>query len=135
MPKKARSKSRAERVLRWMARGLGSALAATWLLIAVASAYAGDEPFTLESLGITIFGALAIAGALIAWRCERPGGGVLFLGGLGFGCFGYCSAGRSKPLAALLTGGPMVVSGLLFLAAARLAHGRGTKHIDGGGTL
>jgi hypothetical protein len=124
VPQKARSKNRAERVLRWIARALGSALAATWLLIGVTSAYAGDEPFTLESLGITVYSSLAIAGALIAWRRERPGGSVLFLGGLAFGGFAYCTAGRNMAFAALFTGGPMVSSGRLFLAASRLAAAR-----------
>jgi len=117
-------------VLRWTARLVASVLALTWLTFGVISTLAAGEPFTAESLAIATFGLVAIAGAVIAWRRERLGGSVLFLGGVAFAVFAYWSAGRNKPLAALFSGGPMLLAGALFWAAARLAVARSARHLD-----
>ena len=91
----AGSKTRAETVLRWTGRLLGSVLAAAWLFFGAISALFAREPFTIESLAIATFGFITIAGAVFAWRRERLGGSVLFLGGLALGAFAYWSAGRT----------------------------------------
>jgi hypothetical protein len=108
---------RAAAWLRWIARGMGSLMAGFWLVAAAASALSAREPWTQESTLIALFVLGAASGVLIGWRRERIGGTLLVIVGLAFSAFAYFSAGRNKGYAMLVSGGPFLIVGILFLAA------------------
>ncbi len=103
--------------LRWIARGMGSLIAGLWLVAAVASALRAREPWTRESTIIALLVLGGASGVLTGWRRERIGGMILVIVGLAFSTFAYLSAGRNKGYAVLVSGGPFLIIGLLFLAA------------------
>ncbi|RMF69345.1 MAG: hypothetical protein D6743_01960 [Calditrichaeota bacterium] len=103
--------------LRWSARGVGSLAAASWLFVIIAGAVAKEEPWTSESTVLTVLGAASALGVLIAWRKEGLGGLLLVACGIAGNIFGWIAAGRNKAVAMLVTGGPFVVAGLLFIGS------------------
>jgi len=105
--------------LRWIARGMGSLMAGLWLVAGAASALSAREPWTQESTIIALLVLTAASGVLTGWRRERIGGTLLVIVGLAFSVFAYLSAGRNKGYAMLVSGGPFLMVGLLFLAAWR----------------
>ncbi len=113
--------ARAATWLRWIARGMGSLVAGLWLVAAVASALSVREPWTRESTIITLLVLGAAWGVVMGWRRERIGGTILVIVGLAFSTFAYLSAGRNKGYAMLVSGGPFLMVGILFLAAWRRA--------------
>ncbi len=104
-------------VLRWAARVVGTLAALGWLLILVVAVITKEEPWTYESTILVVLNVSSALGVLLAWRQEGRGG--LFLTACGVaGCiFGAVAAGHNKIVAMLITGGPFVVAGLLFIAA------------------
>ncbi len=67
--------------------------------------------------------ALANIGSVIgALRYARIGGASLVVAGSLFSLFAIITAGRNHWLAALVSGGPFVLSGILFLVADRRPH-------------
>lgn len=66
--------------------------------------------------GLVIF---AVLGILISWWREGIGGTVVVIGAVALGTFAYVTAGFNKGWAMLITGGPLLVIGLLFLASWR----------------
>ena len=110
------------RTTRRGARSVGVAASALWLVPLLGSVIAGEgvESGELaETIGVVLLAALNVAGVAIAFGRERPGGWFLIATGSAFSLFALASAGRNHALAMLVSGGPFVVSGLLFLAAAR----------------
>ncbi len=106
--------------VRWIARGIGSLAGTFWLLTLIASliveVIGGDMTLSLEGVmlgGLVIFATL---GVLIAWRREGSGGMMVLIGAMAFGTFAYVTAGHNKVWAMLITGGPFLVAGILFLA-------------------
>ena len=101
--------------VRWIARGLGSLAAVWWLFIGVAETISPHSPRSAEG---AILGALvtcAVLGVLAAWWKERIGGLVLVLAGSALCVFAYLTAGHNKLLAVLVSGGPFLAAGILFL--------------------
>ena len=115
---------RATRWMRWIARGIGSFIAASWWLAGIAGALYEREPWTLESAIMAGFMITSGLGVLIAWRREGIGGAVLVIHGMLFSTFGYFSAGRNKGFAMLVSGGPFLLVGILFLATWRRSRQR-----------
>lgn len=107
---------RATKWIRWIARGMGSVLVAMWLFAGIGSALVESAPFTLESAMMAGFITTAVLGVLIAWRRERIGATILIVCGVLFSTFAYFSAGRNKGLAMLVSGAPVLLTGILFLA-------------------
>ncbi|GAB4575809.1 MAG: hypothetical protein Kow0077_29140 [Anaerolineae bacterium] len=110
-----------QRWLHWLARIYGSLLAGGWLLLGVLSLFEEPEPYSVEGTFVAIF---MIAGAVftaVAWRDPKLGGRLLTGMAVLFGLFALASAGRHQVFAMLVSGGPFLISGLLFLASARWA--------------
>lgn len=115
--------------VRWMARGIGSLAGAFWLLSLIASLIVelieGHGPWSPEGamlMGLVIFVAL---GVLIAWRREGIGGLVAVIGAIALCIFAYVTAGHNKGFAMLISGGPFLVAGILFLACWRRSERQG----------
>jgi len=109
--------------MRWIARGTGSLVGVLCLLIGIAEVIWGHTPPSPEAsrqgamlAGLVIF---AVLGVLIAWWREGVGGTVVVIGAIALGTFAYVTAGRNKVWAMLITGGPFLVAGILFLACWR----------------
>ncbi len=103
------------------ARILGIPFALFWLFVTVARTLSGPFwPQSPEDAVMTVLPLLLSLAVLLAWRWEGIGGAVLVVGGLAFGIFGFAAAGRYKPWVALATGGPFLLSGILFLLSWRV---------------
>jgi hypothetical protein len=103
--------------LRWSARGIGSLPALGWVSMGLVSVLVEREPWTSESIWMVfLITALALA-VLLAWRREKLGGALLVVCAVAFSLFAYFTAGRNKGYAMLVSGGPFLLSGALFLAA------------------
>jgi len=108
---------RAAKWMRWIARGIGSLVGGLFLLIGIASAIFDPTPWSLEGAMLAGLGVFAVLGILIAWWREGIGGTVVLIGAIALGTFAYVTAGHNKVWAMLITGGPLLVAGLLFLAS------------------
>jgi hypothetical protein len=103
--------------MRWLARGIGSTVAGLWLLIGVLHAIGDSEPWTWESTAITLLVVASALGVLIGWWKEESGGIALVTVATIFSAFAWVTAGHNKGLALLISGGPFLVAGILFLMA------------------
>jgi hypothetical protein len=116
--------------IRWIARGVGLLLAVFWLLTGIGSATVERGPLTVESAMLAVFMITLVLGVFISWRRERIGGTLLVICGAAFSAFAYFSAGRNKGFAMLVSGGPVMLSGMLFLASWWRGARSGTRHND-----
>jgi hypothetical protein len=107
--------------LRWSARAVGSLPALGWVSVGLVSALLEREPWTRESAWMVLLISVLTLAVLLAWRREKLGGALLVVGAVAFGLFAYVTAGRNKGYAMLVSGGPFLLSGALFLAAWRRA--------------
>ena len=116
---------RAMKWMRWIARGVGSSVVALWLFMGIAYDIVESRPWTLEDAimaGLVITSAL---GVLIAWWREGIGGTILVICAAAHSTFAYVVAGHNKGFAMLISGGPFLLIGSLFLAVWwRLRHRR-----------
>jgi hypothetical protein len=103
--------------LRWLARGIGSTVAGLWLFIGVLHGVGDSEPWTLESTVIALLIAASALGVLIGWWREAIGGAALVIVAITFSAFAWVTAGHSKGFAMLISGGPFLVVGVMFLAS------------------
>lgn len=102
------------------ARIVGALAAALWLLPVVGGLIAREpieEGTATESIAVVTLAIINILAVLLAFRRERLGGMVLVASGLAFSTFAIFSAGRNQAFAAAVSGGPFIISGLLFLFA------------------
>lgn len=106
--------------MRWIARGIGSLVGVLCLLIGITEVIWGHTPPSPEASlqGAMLAGLVIIAvlGVLIAWWREGIGGTVMVIGAVALSTFAYVTAGRNKVFAMLISGGPFLVAGMLFLA-------------------
>lgn len=107
--------------MRWAARIISLLAAATWLLIMLVNVMCemvvGCITITWET-GMLVF--LAVVSVLItvfAWRRERLGGFVMLLWGLAFAIIAYATSSPYQIVSALVSGGPFILAGGLFLAS------------------
>ncbi|MCP4962876.1 MAG: hypothetical protein GY925_26870 [Actinomycetia bacterium] len=92
-----------------------------WVIPLVGSAVAGEwfeEDAFLEGLGVLALATANIGAIIRAFRHQRQGGTLLLITGGLFSVFAIATAGRNHWFAALVSGGPFVLSGALFLTAA-----------------
>jgi len=108
---------RATRWVRWIARGIGSLIVALWLFVGVASGISESGPQTLEDTIMTGLVITSVLGVLIAWWREGIGGTMLVICAVAHSTFAYIVAGHNKGLAVLISGGPFLLIGILFLAS------------------
>jgi len=120
------AKDRSAKWLRWSARAVGSVVSGYWLFIALAYAVSGREPFTVESLIMMGLIIASTVGILIAWWQERIGGIVLLVVAVAHSTFALISSGHNRVFAVLISGGPFLLTGLLFLASWRKGSSQGT---------
>ena len=104
------------------ARVIGALAAATWVLPLVGALVSGDhteDGSLAESIGIGLLAGANIAGVVVAFRRPRIGGRLLLVSGVLFSLFALVAAGRNEAFAAAVSGGPFIVSGVLFTLASR----------------
>ena len=104
-------------VLRWTARAVGLLASVVFLLIIIAGALSAEEPWTAESTILAVLFVTSALSVLIAWWKEGLGGWLVTTCGLAGFTFGVVAAGRNKLIAGLITGGPLVVAGFLFIVS------------------
>ncbi len=100
----------------WIARVFGSLVGALYLFIGVTSAFDERTPWSWESTGLTVLLVIAIGGILLSWRREGIGGAVVTADAIAFGAFAGSTARFNKGFA-MLTAGPLLVAGVLFLVS------------------
>ena len=109
---------------------LGTLAAVFWSLTLTISAIGeiaqGEFQWSLEGLLLAVLALAAVLSVAIAWRREKTGGIALVASGLAFITFGYLSAGHNKAFAMLISGGPFLVAGILFLASWWILRNPGT---------
>lgn len=112
--------SRSNRI-RWVARGVGTSIGALWLFIAVSEAAFETPSWTFEAQMMTGLIAGCLVGVLIAWWREDLGGTLLVICSVAHSTFAFFAAGNNKALAMLISGGPFLLVGILFLVSWRSA--------------
>ena len=115
-----------DRATKWMrriARGIGLLVGAFWLISLVASLVAdlvsGDPAPSWEGKILAGLIVAVVVGVAIAWRWERIGGTIVVIGAIALGTFSYVTAGFNKVWVMLITGGPLLVAGILFMICGR----------------
>ena len=108
---------RAAKWMRWIARGIGSLVAAFWLFMGIAYDIVESRPWTLEDTIMAGLVITSVLGVLIAWWREGIGGTILVVCAVAHSTFAYIVAGHNKGFAMLVSGGPFLLIGILFLAS------------------
>ncbi len=107
---------RATKWMRWIARGVGSLVVAFWLFMGIAYDIVESRPWTLEDMIMAGLVTTSALGVLMAWWREGIGGTILVICAAAHSTFAYVVAGHNKALAMLISGGPFLLIGSLFLA-------------------
>jgi hypothetical protein len=105
-----------------VARTIGVLAATLWLLPLVGALLGGDpnsDGHVAEGIGVGVLAVANIVAVAIAWRHPALGGRLLLITGALFCVFAFVTAGRNEWLAVGVSGGPFLLSGTLFLAAAQ----------------
>jgi hypothetical protein len=105
-----------------IARAIGTFAAVMWMLPLVGALITREpieEGALAESIAVGTLATVNVFGVVLAFRRERLGGMVLITAGAAFSIFAIFSAGRNQALAAVVSGGPFIVSGLLFILSSR----------------
>ena len=113
---------RSDRAAKWMrrtARGIGALVAGLWLLSGVAHVAFEPAAWTSESAIMSVLVIASIIGVLVAWWREGLGGAILVIIGVAHSTFACFAAGHNILLAMLISGGPFLLVGGLFLASWR----------------
>jgi hypothetical protein len=108
--------AKAPRRLRRAARIVGLIIAATWvisLLIQVIAEW--GTPIILEGIILGILATINVASVIVSWWFPKIGGILLIVFGTAFFIFGYITAGHNEIFAALISGFPFIVAGILFV--------------------
>lgn len=103
--------------LRWLARGLGTLVAGFWVFIGILETIFGSDPWTVESTVLAVLIVAIAVAVTVAWWREGLGGLLLLLVGVAQGVFAFVAAGHNKLFAVAITGAPVLLVGLLFLAS------------------
>jgi drug/metabolite transporter superfamily protein YnfA len=115
---------------RVFARTLGTSVAVIWAFMVIGGTIeeiiTSTQPVKLvsESLTLLLLTVIAILGVIIAWRREKAGGIVTIIGAISIMIFAYYTSLSNKVRVMLVTGGPFIVAGILFL----LSMGKSNKN-------
>jgi len=116
----SRPKSRAARIIIWIARIIGSISGAFWTLGLIGSTI--TEIGTPVTTGVMIEGLILgglivviLTGIIIAWWNEKTGGVIITVAAATLCIFSYIDASFNKIFAMLISGFPFLISGILFL--------------------
>jgi hypothetical protein len=115
MNNRANRYDRTTKTLRWIARIFGTLIVLLWLIVALA--YGTLEPSELgaEDIMMAILVVGTTIGVLLAWKLERIGGIITLLFGIAHSIFALFASGHNHAFAMLISGGPFIVIGILFL--------------------
>jgi hypothetical protein len=98
------------------ARLLGAFPAAFWIFVVVASLFQDPGlPEDPESIVMTILIFSSLIAMAVAWYRELPGGILLLAVALAHAVNALIVAGHNRGFAVLVSGGPFLVVGLLFV--------------------
>jgi len=95
----------------------GALVAGFWLFISVMGALNEAEPWGREArilFGLAVASAVGVA---VGWWREGIGGSITLVVCVATTVFAYFAAGRNKGMAMLVSGGPLLAVGGLFLAS------------------
>ena len=108
------------------ARVVGGLAAVMWLLPLVGELIGGDsagdsggDGTVAESVGVGLLATANVVAIVVAFRRPLLGGRLLLVTGTLFSVFAFITAGRNEWLAVGVSGAPFLLSGALFVAAAR----------------
>jgi hypothetical protein len=112
------------------ARIVGTTASIWWIFVLVVTALT-EGLDTIEAEGM-VLGALilfAVIGVAIGFAREDTGGVIALVAGVALAVFAVITAGRNHWLAVLVSGGPFILTGVLFLLSAhrnaQQGHGSG----------
>jgi hypothetical protein len=113
------SAERTTRRIRRTARGIGAFVAAYCLVMGIGYGIAEPEPLALENVIMAVLISASVLGIFIGWRRERASGTLLVICAVAHSTFAFFAAGHSRGFAMLISGGPFLLIGALFLLAWR----------------
>jgi hypothetical protein len=100
------------------ARALSSGVAAFWVYAAIGYAIANRGiPWSRETVGLAMLIAGTAASAVFAYTSSGLGGALMLLCGITHGLTTFWTAESGKLAASVLSGGPFLLAGLLFISA------------------
>ncbi|TET50599.1 MAG: hypothetical protein E3J58_03285 [Actinomycetota bacterium] len=106
----------------WAARIIGSLAGLFWMFSVVTHAIVEfGEPIMWEGYVVGSSAVILSAGIILAWFKEKAGGILLIAASLAFMVFSYIVAGHNKIFAALVSGFPFLIAGILFLVSWKLS--------------
>ncbi|MBU2236345.1 hypothetical protein KKA01_04815 [Patescibacteria group bacterium] len=73
----------------------------------------------MESFILTCLVIFAAVGVVIAWKNAKNGGMLTLVAGIALSVFALFSAGHNHAFAMLISGGPYIIAGALFLASCK----------------
>ena len=95
---------------------IGIVFSSIWAFVFITGMFLGNEPITLEGAILFAMAVLILLFVIYAIiRSEQVGGIVITILSIAMCIFSYSTAGRNKILAAIITGVPFFISGVLFL--------------------
>ena len=107
-------------MIRLSARIIGSLVVAFWSLMLIGAAVDdSDEPWTWEGVGVVTLYIASVISFAIAYKRELAGGIMLVVCAIAYCIFVLLSAGRNHAFAMLVSGGPYLLVGVLFLLSWR----------------
>jgi len=104
------------KIIRIFARIIGLLASIFWggsLLLHVI--FEKEKDLSLEGFLLTILVVLNIVGVITAWKNEKTGSIIIIISSIALAVFTYISAGRNEAFAVLVSAGPFLAAGILFL--------------------
>jgi hypothetical protein len=109
-----------KRILWYAARVLSAVLAGIYLLFILGNLIEGGDIDTgWESIGVSVSSLSGIASIVWEWIDARRGAWAMLVVGAAFSIFALFTAGRLHWFAMLVSGGPYLLIGVLFLVGKR----------------
>ena len=120
MAQSSKTSDKATKQIRWTARIIGSLIVAFWLFMSIGYAIVeSEETWTWESSVMAILVFTSTIGFIIAWKRELIGGMILLICAVAHSTFAFFAAGHNRAFAMLISGGPYLLVGGLFLLSQR----------------
>lgn len=98
-----------------MARILGTLIVLLWLIVAFASGTSEPSERGAEDIIMAILVVGTTVGVVLAWKFEKIGGFITLLFGIAHSIFALFASGHNHGFAMLISGGPFIITGILFL--------------------
>ena len=108
---------RTTKAIRWTARIFGTLIVLFWLFVAFVSGITDPSEPEIESIIMAILILGTTSGVLVAWKVERIGGLITLFFGIAHSIFALIVSGHNHGFAMLISGGPFILTGSLFLIA------------------